>query len=315
MNSILSRFVGPGVWAWAGAVLLCILALSVMGLDGAPGLARAGLAFAGFYVLVGVGQMLVITAGPGNVDLSIPSVMTLAGYLAMGQMQGDDAGLLPGLALGTLVGLAAGLANAALIVLARIPPMIATLASGFIVQSVAIAYSRGSTASPAASLLEFSIGLWAGVPSVAWVALAVSGIVGLVLRYATFGRRIEALGQNPRAARFSAVPVASTIAAVYAVTGLLAGATGILFAAYSGGASLGMAQEFLLISIAVVVVGGTNVAGGRASTIGLVGAAAFLYLIVTLLNVLQLSAGLKSILTGAIIITVIAVSNRPASAH
>ena len=76
-----------------------------------------------------------------------------------------------------------------------------------------------------------------------------------------------------------------------------------------------MAQDFLLISIAVVVVGGTNVAGGRASTIGLVGAAAFLYLIVTLLNVLQLSAGLKSILTGVIIITVIAVSNRPTSAH
>jgi len=312
MNRSLPDLVGPGFWAWAGAILLCVLTLAVMGLEGAPGLARAGFAFAGFYVLVGLGQMLVITAGPGNIDLSIPSVMTLAGYLAMGQMQGDDAGLVPGLALGACVGLAAGLGNAALIVLARIPPMIATLASGFVVQSAAIAYSRGSTASPAETLMAFSIGLFAGIPSIAWVALAVSAAFGLVLRYGAFGRRIEALGQNLRAARFSAVPVASTLAAVYALTGLLAGATGILFAAYSGGASLGMAQDFLLISIAVVVVGGTNVAGGRASVSGLIGAAAFLYLIVTLLNVLQLSAGLKSILTGAIIVAVLALSNKPA---
>jgi ribose transport system permease protein len=304
MNRALNA-IGPGFWACAGAVVLLAAATSMIGLPAGAALAHTAFAFAAFYLVVGVGQMLVITSGPGNIDLSIPAVMTLAGYLAMGQMRGHDAGLISGLALGVAVGLAAGLANAVLIFAARIPPMIATLASGFIVQSFAIAYSRGSTARPARSLAEFSMSSALGLPAIAWLGVLLAAVAAVVLRYTTFGRSVEAIGQNRRAARFAAVPVLRTMVAVYLISALLAAFAGVLFASYSGGASLGMAEDFLLVSIAVVVVGGTNVAGGRASVLGLIGASVFLYLAITVLNIFQFSPGIRSILTGSIIIGVL----------
>jgi ribose transport system permease protein len=103
MNRALNA-IGPGFWACAGAVVLLAAATSMIGLPAGAALAHTAFAFAAFYLVVGVGQMLVITSGPGNIDLSIPAVMTLAGYLAMGQMRGHDAGLISGLAYGLAVG-------------------------------------------------------------------------------------------------------------------------------------------------------------------------------------------------------------------
>src|SRR5690606_35948452 len=96
-------------------------------------------------------------AGNGNIDLSVPSVMTLAAYLAMTWMNGEGGSISVGLLVGLGTGLTCGLANAALVILGRVPPMIATLSVGFIVQSMAIAYSRGTTAPPARGFADFTI--------------------------------------------------------------------------------------------------------------------------------------------------------------
>ena len=85
----------------------------------------------------------------------------------------------------------------------------------------------------------------------------------------------------------------------------LAALAGIVLSGFSGGAALNMGEEFLLASIAVVVIGGTSVAGGRASVPGIWGAALFMYLLVTMLNIFGASAGVRLIMTGAIIIAVI----------
>ena len=85
----------------------------------------------------------------------------------------------------------------------------------------------------------------------------------------------------------------------------LAGLCGYLLAAFSGGAALNMGEEYLLSSIAVVVIGGTSVAGGFANVPGLWGAALFLFLLVTMLNTFGAGAGVRLVLTGLIIIGVI----------
>jgi ribose transport system permease protein len=87
--------------------------------------------------------------------------------------------------------------------------------------------------------------------------------------------------------------------------GLLAGVCGFLVAGFSGGAALNMGAEYLLSSIAVVVIGGTSVSGGFAHVPGLWGAAMFLFLLVTMLNTFGLGADLRLILTGLVIIAVI----------
>jgi ribose transport system permease protein len=101
------------------------------------------------------------------------------------------------------------------------------------------------------------------------------------------------------------VPVEQVRAATYIMCAVLAALAGFLLAAFSGGAALNMGQEYLLSSIAVVVIGGTSVAGGFANVPGLWGAALFLFLLVTMLNTYGLGAGVRLMLTGLIFIAVI----------
>ena len=298
----------PWIWSLIGALIVWgLTAASVEG-RGAGETLSVALGFATFYVIVGIGQMLVISTGPGNIDLSIPSVMMLSGYLSMVSMHARDSGLALGVAIARGGGLAAGIANVVLIRGLRIPPMIATLAAGFVMQSMTIAYSRGSTAKPAPALLNFSLSHIAGIPVIALLFLAVAGLVAVALARSTFGRSVLAIGQNARAAYLAGVAIPRTMAAVYILSALLASVAGLLLAAYSGGASLNMAEDFLLMSIAVVVLGGTSIAGGQATVAGVWTASLFLYLIVTMLNVLGVSAGLRYVVTGLIIIGVLAVS-------
>ena len=102
--------------------------------------------------------------------------------------------------------------------------------------------------------------------------------------------------------------VRRTRLATYVLSTMLAGLCGILQSGFSGGAALNMGDDFLLASIAVVVIGGTSVACGRGNVPGIWGAALFMYLLVTMLNIFGASPGVRLIMTGLIIIAVIAVA-------
>ena len=282
----------------------------MFGVERAVQLLVASSPFVGFYVIVGIGQMVVITSGPGNIDLSIPATMTLSGYLALGLVTYDKVPVLAGVAAGLAVGLGMGLFNAVMIIALRVPPMIATLAGGFVVQSVAVAYSQGSTAAPAQSIAEFAQSRVFGLSSIFLIAVLALVAVGAGLSLSIYGRYLESTGQNHVAARLSKVPVTGVTISVYCSSGLLAAAAGILFASFSGGASLAMGDEFLLISIAVVVLGGTSVAGGRYTLLGTLAGAVFLFYAVTMLNVLQFNVGVRSVTTGIIIVAVVAFRGR-----
>jgi ribose transport system permease protein len=116
---------------------------------------------------------------------------------------------------------------------------------------------------------------------------------------------VTAIGQNSRAAELAGLNVNRTRFLTYVLSAFLAGLCGIVLSGFSGGAALNMGEGFLLASIAVVVIGGTSVAGGRANVPGIWGAALFMYLLETMLNTLGASAGIRLILTGLIIIAVI----------
>lgn len=160
-----------------------------------PAFHRAAFTFAAFSVIVGLGQMLVITLGPGNVDLSVPATMTLSGTIALKVMDGQDSLILVGLLTGNLIGVAIGVLNYALIKLLRIPPIIATLSMSFIVQSSAIWYNRGLRVKPPEVLAQFTTSTSFGVPNIALVALLLSVAVWWLLDRAIFGRWISAIGR------------------------------------------------------------------------------------------------------------------------
>jgi ribose transport system permease protein len=294
-------------WSFLGAFLLVGAILPMVRGQGIGQTAEVALHYASFYVMVGLGQMLVIAMGEGNIDLSIPSTMTLAGFVGLAVSSGR-LGTLGAAGAMVTVGIGAGLGNAVLIQLLRIPPMIATLSSGFALQSLAIAYSRGASAQPSAALQAFSSHRLFGMPDLALVLIVVSGIIGLLLQRSRFGRTILASGQSIRAARLSGLRVRTTTLLVYVISGILAAFAGLLLAASVGGASLDMGQDYLLFSIAVVVLGGTAITGGEASPAGVWGAGLLLVLSVTLLNILGVGAGVRFLATGLIIVGVLALT-------
>jgi ribose transport system permease protein len=297
-------------WAWSflAAIAVWLVTIIYTGGQGAGAILTAALSFATFTIIAGLGQMMVITTGPGNVDLSIPATITLAGVVAMKVMDTDSARILIGVAAALGASAAVGIFNFALIRLLRIPPIIATLSSSFLVLSTAISYGRGIRIKPPAPLADFATARIAGIPIVTLFVILVSIALAVILKRSLYGRSVLAVGQNPRAAWLAGLNVDLTRFATYVLSALMAGICGILLSGFSGGAALNMGEEFLLASIAVVVIGGTSVAGGRANVPGIWGAALFLYLLVTMLNIFGASAGIRLILTGLMIIAVIVIS-------
>jgi ribose transport system permease protein len=292
-------------WPFLAAIAVWLITITYTGGQGAGAILTAAFSFATFSIIVGLGQMLVVTSGPGNVDLSIPATITLAGVVAMKVMDTENSRLLIGIIAAFGAAAIVGLVNYALIRLLRIPPIIATLSSSFLVLSTAISYGRGIRIKPPPMLADFATARVMGVPLVAIVALLLSVVLAQVLLRTTYGRSLLATGQNARAARLAGLNPDRTRLFTYVASALLAGLAGILLSGFSGGAALNMGEEFLLASIAVVVIGGTSVAGGKASVPGIWGAALFMYLLVSMLNTFGASAGIRLILTGVIIIAVI----------
>ena len=296
----------PWIWSFVAAFAVWLATVAVTAGASMQGLTQAALTFAAFSVIVGVGQMFVITLGPGNIDLSVPATMTLAGTLALKYMNTDNGLILPGLAITLATGAVIGMANYALIKALRIPPIIATLSMSFIVQSAAIWSNRGLRIKPPPPVLaDFTTQNTAGIPNVALIALLLSAVAWVVLHRTVYGRWIAAIGQSLPAARMAGIPVDGTRALTYVACAILAALCGFLLSCFSGGAALNMGAEYLLMSIAVVVIGGTAVAGGDSNVPGIWGASLFMFLVVAMLNTYGFNAGVRLLTTGIIIIAVI----------
>lgn len=309
MSDLWTRLRGqPWIWSFIAMIAVWLATIIFTRGQGSGEILTAALSFAAFTIIIGLGQMMVITTGPGNVDLSIPATITLSGVIAMKIMDTDNARLLLGIIAALGASFLVGLFNYGLIRLLRIPPIIATLSSSFLILSTAISYGRGIRIKPPPVLADFATTHVFGIPLPALLALVFSGVIALILKRTTYGRTVLAIGQNPRAARLAGLNVDLARFATYVLSALFAGLCGIVLSGFSGGAALNMGEGFLLASIAVVVIGGTSVAGGRANVPGVWGAALFIYLLDTMLNIFGASAGIRLIMTGVIIIAVITIA-------
>jgi ribose transport system permease protein len=280
-NALAAR---PWVWSFLGAFVVWLAAVAFTGGHGGGGMLTAALSLAVFTVIVGVGQMFVITLGPGNVDLSLPANIGLASAVAMKTM---------------------GVANYLLIRALRIPPIIATLSASFIIQSIDISYGRGLQIKPPPGFADFTNIVLVGVPLLAILTALFAFGANVALHRTIWGRSVLAIGQNIRAARLAGVKVEPVRFATYALCGALGGLDGALLAGYFRGANVDIGNEYLLASIAVVVIGGTSVSGGKANLPGVWGGALFLVLLLTMLNTFGVSAGVRLLATGLIIVAVI----------
>jgi ribose transport system permease protein len=257
-----------------------------------------------FLAVLALGQGTVILTG--GLDLSVPWTIGLSGILLAGVVKGSDAALVYALPIALLVGLAVGFVNGAGIVLLGVSPIVMTLAVNGILQGIALVYSNGTPDGFSSPLLrrfmtdhELIV-----TPVVQFVAVFVVVAV-LLLGRTAFGRRVYAIGNGERVAALAGVPVSQTLIRVYMLSGLCSSIVGVLLTGFSGQASLGMGDEYLLPSIAVVVIGGALITGGRGSYLGMLGGALLLTALQTLLAGTTLPYATRTILFGLVVLAAV----------
>ncbi len=289
--------------AYAGLVVVLIATQLVY--PGALGHFRY---FDSLLVLSSFSAILVLGQGAailtGGLDLSLPWMIGLIGIVTAGLIHGSDAATLWAVPLGLALGTALGAVNGVGIVVLGLPPIVMTLAMNGILQGAALVYSGGTPAGFASPAERwFMTGSLGGVTPVIWLLIVFVVFAVLLLTRTPFGRRVYAIGNSPLVARLSGVAVGGTLIGVYALSGFCAALVGILLSGFSGQASLGMGDEYLLPSIAAVVVGGTLITGGRGQYLGMLGGVLILTALSTLLAGTTLPNAVRDIIFGLVVLS------------
>jgi ribose transport system permease protein len=255
---------------------------------------------AAYVGILAIGETIVLLLG--GIDLSIPYTLNVAAVLLVGFQSNGMSGWLD-IALVLLVGIGVGVTTGLGIAWLGISPLVMTLGMNSILQGVALIYSNGSPLGSAPpQVTTWSTGLMGGFPNVVILWIALTLVVTLVLVFTTFGRSIYSVGANRVASRLSGLPVRRTIVVAYALSGLSAALGGILLTGYSGQAYLGMGDEYLLPVIAVIVIGGTSILGGKGSYLQTVAGALLITVIESALVTIQVDQAGQDVLYGAIIL-------------
>jgi ribose transport system permease protein len=257
-----------------------------------------------FLAVLALGQGAVVVSG--GLDLSVPFTITFCGVVLTGVTNGSDMAALWAIPMVVAMGGAIGAVNGIGAAVFRIPPLIMTLAMNGILQGAALVFTNGAPTGFAPDSVRWLMTgkLWGVKPVVFGLVLFVAAAVYL-LHFTVYSRRLFAVGSNPLAAEFSGVPVRRVVIATYALSGVCSALVGIMLAGFTGQAFNDMGDPYLLTSIAVVVVGGTLMTGGRGHYAGMFGGALMLTALSTLLSGSTLPAAARSIVYGAVVLAAV----------
>lgn len=302
MKKLSMTILPPRTWSFVAAGIVFGLTVMVSGGSGMQTLTLA-LTVAPYLVLVGLGQMLVMSTGPGNIDVSVAKVFSLGGLLSVAVTEATGSWVL-GLSAAVASGLALATISVIGILLIRIPPIVATLATSLIASALSLTLAKGFQGSADPVLNSFLNFAPFGVPAFAVAVLILTIFMSFVLTSTTWGMRMLAFGQAARAAEYAGIKSRNIIAVVYLSCGALAGLAGALRAAFSA-PNVELGNDYLLDSIAVVVIGGTLITGGRAVPAGVWGGALFFILLDGLLNLIGWSYAGQNVLKGFLVLSVL----------
>src|SRR2546423_3324643 len=260
----------------------------------------------GMYGIFSIGLGVVIITG--GIDLSVGSVFALLGVLLSIMLTEWH---LPG-ALAVLVVIAVavslGFVHGLLITRLRIQPFIVTLCGLLFYRGLARFIANDETKGFGAGagfewLQKLATGSVFGIPMPFILMIVIGAVMWVVLHRSVYGRYLFAVGRNEEAARYSGLNSRNIIASAYALSGALAGVSGVLLAFYTNSispSSHGNALE--LYGIAAAVLGGCSLRGGEGSIIGILIGAALLQVLQTLVNLLGIPSSLNFAVMGAVIL-------------
>ncbi len=258
---------------------------------------------AAYVGMIVIGQGICIISG--GIDLSVSNVVTLSSVVAAGCVKagwGDGAAIVVALLASVLV----GTINATGITFLRIPPIIMTLAMLSLLEGGLLIATDGTPPSGCGDVIKWLCkGKPLGVPNAVFVWIIFLVLALLLMNKSKFGRHIYAIGTNESAAKLNGVKVVATKYMVYCLSSLCAGIGGLLILGNMGSTYLTIGQQYQLMSIAAVVIGGISIQGGKGKFTGIIAGTMLMILLRDILNVLKMSNAGREIFQGVLILAVL----------
>jgi len=257
------------------------------------------LPFAALIAIVAIGQTFVIQQG--GLDLSLPGAVTLGALLASSMGSDPAIGLPLAIAIAIVGTSLFGLLSGVIVAVFGLPPLVVTIATNALMVGAVQAISGGFSGQSDPNLSAFAISKFFGIPVLAVIALVIVLVVQAVLKFTRLGRRFELVGENPRSAEIIGIPVKRFVISAYWLASALAATAGVLLAGLLRTPTLTAGDNYLLPSIAAVVLGGTALTGGRGSLIGTAFGALFLAQLTQLVQTFTTLTAVQNIVQALII--------------
>lgn len=259
--------------------------------------------------LMAVGQTFVIVMK--HVDLSVGSTLGLSAYFAATAVRGqEDGGVLTVLLIGLVVGVVVGMVNGALVAFLRLPALVVTLGTLYVVKGIqawVVGPRRINADQLPGDVVRFGRDSLLGIPYLMWLCLLAGAAGAWFLRTRRRGRDLYAIGSNGPAARLAGVPVGHRELLAFVVSGASAGLAGALYLARFGGVDANAGSGYELPVVAACVVGGVAITGGVGTVVGALLGAALLKTIGVSLSALSVPEFWQQAVNGALLLLAIAV--------
>jgi ribose transport system permease protein len=222
----------------------------------------------------------------------------------------NDLGGVAGVAIGILLGMLLGLFNGVMVTRFKIPGFIATLASLTMFRGAVLLFTNGAPISiSSAGFKQITTSSLGVLPVPFIIAALIGGIFWFVLQKSKTGKYVIAVGDNPEAAVESGIGVNRIILGAYMVSGMAAGIAGVLLSSQLGVVNGSVSEGLELQAIAIVVLGGTSMAGGRPKIVGTFIAALVLSAINSSLNLLNVMSAYQYIALGLLLIVALSIDS------
>lgn len=302
----MKKFVSKNAFVWPllGSLVLWLAIFAVTGKFSIDQLFSSA-KLCTFALLLALGQMIVVTSGEGAIDLSQQYILTLTAYISCDMMQYN---VVLGLVVAVAVGALCGLLNGVINIYLKVPAMITTLATGYIIFTMVLVLAPGMKTLPNAGFVDFINTNLGSLSMLTVICLIVAVALGLLLYKTPYGKQLHAVGQNRTAAKYAGISVNRVVITAFVLGGALCGLSGTLCGAFNGGAFQDMGSTYFLPSIAATFIGGTSAAGGKSNVAGVVLGALMMYLLTTFLNAANLSVGVQRLIQGAVLVLILVAS-------
>jgi ribose transport system permease protein len=243
----------------------------------------------------------------GMFDLSVGSILAFSGSVIMVSQSVFDTGILVSVLLGILVGCMLGFVNGLIVSFGQVPSFIATIGSMFIFRSLAMWYGHGGAIN-GSTVRYTELGhsdMW-GMPNLIYPLVAAAVIAHIVLSRTLLGRYIYALGQNPHAAVLTGAPTRWVIVTAFAISGTAAGIGAVFETSRLNSISTSSSGNlYELDVIAAIVIGGSNLKGGKGTILGTVCGVFMLTMIGNYMNLQNISPYVQGIIKGVLVLLIL----------